>query len=181
MIKWLLHRAIRRMERETDYDASYMHEVLNTSLKAGIKLSLLPLMSQHREDAPAELWHGAALASVLEGDCGPCAQLLINFALADGIQPDLLRAMVARDFGAMSDEARLGFQFSEAAMADKPETMELREQIRQQYGERTLVALAFAITFSRSYPVFKRALGHGTACQKLTISGLEESVVKQAA
>jgi hypothetical protein len=34
MFNWLIHRKLRAFEREHDYDASYMHEVLGTDAGA---------------------------------------------------------------------------------------------------------------------------------------------------
>jgi hypothetical protein len=35
MLKWLIHRKVRAFEREHGYDASYMHEVLDTDMGGG--------------------------------------------------------------------------------------------------------------------------------------------------
>lgn len=181
MIRWLLHRATRRMERTTGYDAGYMHDVIDASTGAGLKLGLLPLLSQHRDTAPAPLWYGAALASVLEGDCGPCAQLIVNYALENGVPPRTLSALLARDLDEAGDEAALGFRFAEAAMAGDPESEALRRDVEHRYGKRAAIALAYATAFSRTYPVLKRALGHGLACQKIEVGGNLETVIKRAA
>jgi len=181
MFKWLMHFGTRQMEKTTNYDASYMHEAIDVSTAAGFKLSLLPLLSQHKEDAPLPLWYGAAMASVLEGDCGPCAQLMVDQGLKQGVSPKLMRALVARDLTAAGEEASLGFRYAEAVMADDIEAETLREEIQKRYGERTLIALAFATAFCRTYPVLKRGLGHGAACQKIKIGDNMESVVKHAA
>jgi hypothetical protein len=37
-------------------------------------------------------------------DCGPCTQLVIDMAQRKGVNPDILRAIVARDFTAMPFE-----------------------------------------------------------------------------
>ncbi|MEQ9519274.1 MAG: hypothetical protein RLN89_07520 [Parvibaculum sp.] len=181
MLKWLMHFGTRQMEKATSYDATYMHEVIDQSTSAGFKLSLLPLLSQHKEDAPLPLWYGAALASVLEGDCGPCAQLMVDQGLKQGVSPAILRALVARDMDMAGNEASLGFRYAEAVMADHIEAATMRDEILSRYGERTLIALAFATAFCRTYPVLKRGLGHGAACQKIRIGEKMEAVVKQAA
>lgn len=181
MLKWLMHFGTRQMEKSTNYDASYMHEAIDLSTSAGLKLSLLPLLSQHREDAPLPLWYGAVIASVLEGDCGPCAQLMVDQGLKQGVAPSIMRALVSRDLAAAGEEASLGFRYAEAVMADDPAYHELREEVETRFGKRTLIALAFATAFCRTYPVLKRGLGHGAACQKIKIGDLMETVVKQAA
>ena len=181
MIRWLLHLGTRSMERKTNYDAGYMHDVIDTSTSAGLKLALLPLLSQHREDAPKPLWFGAGLASVLEGDCGPCVQLMVDQGLSEGVDPALLRAILARDFDAMGDEAALGVRFAEAVIAGDMESETLRSEVEHRFGKRTVIALAYATAFCRTYPVLKRGLGHGLACQKINVGDHVETVIKKAA
>ena len=74
MIKWMLHAMARRMTEETGYDNTYLHEIIDTSTSAALKFLGLPMLSQTK-GPNVELWAGAALGSVLDGDCGPCAQL----------------------------------------------------------------------------------------------------------
>lgn len=181
MIRWLLHLGTRSMERKTNYDASYMHDVIDTSTSAGLKLGLLPLLSQHREDAPKSLWFGAGLASVLEGDCGPCVQLMVDQGVSEGVDPDLLRAILARDFDAMGEEAALGFRFAESVIAGDMDSENYRIEIEHRYGKRATIALAYATAFCRTYPVLKRGLGHGLACQKIKVGDQLETVIKKAA
>ncbi len=181
MIRWLLHLGTRSMERKTNYDASYMHDVIDTSTSAGVKLALLPLLSQHREDAPKPLWFGAALASVLEGDCGPCVQLMVDQGLSEGVDPALLSAILARDFEAMGAEAALAFRFAEATIAGDMDSETYRIDIEHKYGKRAMTALAFATAFCRTYPVLKRGLGRGHACQKIKVGEKMEAVIKKAA
>jgi len=180
-VRSLLHFATGRMERATDYDATYMHDVINTSTSAALKLSALPLLSQHKDGTPLPLWYGAAIASVLEGDCGPCAQLIVDYGLKEGVEPDLLRALIARDMAAAGPQAALGFRFAEATMGDAPECDPLRADIEQQYGKRAVIALAYATAFCRTYPVLKRGLGYGAICQRIKIGSDLETVIKRAA
>ena len=180
-VRSLLHFATSRMERATDYDATYMHDVISTSTSAALKLSALPLLSQHKDGTPLPLWYGAAIASVLEGDCGPCAQLIVDYGLKEGVDPDLLRALIARDMEAAGPQAALGFRFAEATMGDAPECDLLRADIEQQYGKRAVIALAYATAFCRTYPVLKRGLGYGAICQRIKIGGDLETVIKRAA
>ena len=137
-------------------------------------------MSQYRGDAPPELWAGAALASTLDGDCGPCAQLTVDFALEAGVRPEIIRACLRRDFEA-AGLAGLGFRFAEAAIADDPVDGELREEIEQNFGATAVVALAFATATARAFPVLKRAMGHGQACQRIDLGYGPQEQVKRAA
>lgn len=169
MIKWILHKMLGRFERAYDYDAGYMHEVIDVSTSAGLRYFGLPMLSQMRGPEP-ELWAGAALASVLDGDCGPCAQLVVDNAVASGVDPNLLKACIAGDFSS-AGAAGLGYQFARAAIGDKPDLEEFSYKIASTYGKKALVSAAYAAASCRAYPVLKRGLGHGSACTQLKLGG----------
>ena len=176
MLKWILHRLTRNMERTYNYDASYMHEIIDFSAGAALRFSALPLMSQYRGTAPAALWAGAALASTLDGDCGPCAQLTVDYALEAGVNPDGLRACLQHDF-ARAGVAGLGFRFAQAVIADDPVADRLRAEIENEHGRAAVLPVAYATASSRAYPVLKRAMGHGQTCQHINLgTGLYEPV-----
>ena len=47
----------------------------------------------------------------------------------------------------------------------------LRHAITRQYGKSAALAAAYAVLVARSYPLLKRALGHGQACLRLSVDG----------
>jgi len=171
MIAALLHRAAQRFQRRYDYDGSYMHEVIDASTGAGLRLAGFSMLSQYRGPAP-QVWAGALLASTLDGNCGPCAQLVIDMAIEAGADPARLRAC-ATGRADQAGATGLGFRFARAAIAGTPEADELRGQIAAKYGPQAVVAAGFAAASGRMYPVLKRSLGHGASCQKLDFGGTE--------
>lgn len=167
MLKWLLHKLTRRMSEEYSYDNTYLHEIIDISSTAGIRFLGLPLLSQMK--APnAALWAGAALGSTLDGDCGPCAQLVLDEAVRQGVSARDLEACLTGNLTAAGDVG-LGFAFAEAAINDSETLAELREEIISRSGRHALVSVAYATAASRAYPVLKRAMGHGSVCQRLTL------------
>ncbi len=44
-----------------------------------------------------------------------------------------------------------------------------------------MIALAFGIAAARMFPTIKYALGHGTACRRVTVAGEPVAVVRGAA
>ena len=52
-------------------------------------------------------------------DCGPCTQLAIDMAQRGGVDPAILRAVVARDVTAMPFEVALAVRFAEASSASR--------------------------------------------------------------
>lgn len=167
MIKWLLRRGARSFGRTLDYDVSYMLEVIDASSGAGMRLSAFPLISQYRgPKAAQQVWVGAIFASTLEGDCGPCAQLVVDMAVKAGADPALLKQCFDGDAHKAGDVG-LGFRFAMASIHGDLEGDDLRQKIEDKYGAQAVIAAAFAAGSGRFYPVFKRGLGHGHACSQL--------------
>ena len=174
MIRPLLHSIIRRFEKRYAYDATYMHEIADTSVGAFMKLGLAQAMNTHREGVPLDALFAARITAVRFEDCGPCAQLVVNMALEAGVAPAMVRAIVARDTDRMSSDAALGMQLADAVLAHAP-TDAAREAALARFGEKGLVTLAYSIAATRIYPTMKRALGQSHTCERLSVGG--ETVV----
>jgi hypothetical protein len=159
-----MHRSTRTFEARYGYDATYLHHLVDTSIGAGLRGAVLPVLSQYRGPAPGHpVWAGASLASVLDGDCGPCVQLVIDLALEAGVDGDALAACV-QGAPERAGAVGLGFRFAEAAIRDTPEALELGARIDTEFGPETRIAASFAAATSRAYPVLKRGLGQGAPC-----------------
>ncbi len=176
MIRWFLRRQIAAFERTWNYNASYVHELIDADPRAAMMLGKVIALGQYRKDVPAAAYHAAAIASVMGEDCGPCTQLAIDMAERDGVDPAILRAVAARDFAAMPYEVALAVRFADKTRAHAPEADDLREEVVRVWGKRALVSLAFAVTGARLFPTLKYALGHGHACTRLTVGGQTQPV-----
>jgi len=53
MMKWTLHKAVARFERDWNYDASYMHDMIDASPRAAWLFSRVTALGQFRRDIPA--------------------------------------------------------------------------------------------------------------------------------
>ena len=171
MISRFLKAQFRKFGRRYAYDVSYMLEIADVSPGAALNLARLPKFYKYRgPDSGMAVWVGALLASTLEGDCGPCAQLSVDMALEGGADIDALQACAEgrpEDAGAMG----LGFRFARAAISGDPLADDLRREIESEFGKQAAISCAFAAASGRIYPVLKRGLGHGQACQKLDFAG----------
>ncbi|WP_259919394.1 hypothetical protein [Jannaschia sp. M317] len=164
MIRYLLNMGIRKFAKRYGYDASYMSHVVQTSSAAGVRLSLLPLYSQFRGPKEVrDVWAGAMLGSTLDGDCGPCVQLVIDMALEVQVSPDQLALCLQGDAAAAGDVG-LGFRFAQAAIDDSPDLENLRAEIETRFGPVAVTTASIAASSGRIYPVLKRGLGFGQAC-----------------
>jgi len=179
MIRWILQRGARAFGRKYQYDVSYMLDVIEVSRSAGARLVLFPALVGYRGPKDAqEVVVGAALASTMDGDCGPCAQLVIDMSIQSGVPSDRLQACVdgrrknAGDVG-------LGYDFAVAAIAGDLNVDRLAKQITDRFGRKALAAAAFAAALGRFYPVLKRGMGHGAACSRLRFGGQEELVLNE--
>jgi len=180
MLTWLIKNRLAAFERTFDYDMSYARDILAADRKAFFAFARAQRLSRYRKDVPPEVLLAAGLTAIIAEDCGPCTQLGISMALAEGIPARTIAAIVSGDTSAMSAEVALGAEFARAVLARTPAADDLREQIVARWGQRALVSIAFAITMSRFYPTLKYALGHGRACQRVVVAG-EPIVVRGVA
>jgi hypothetical protein len=179
MLKWFLRRQLAAFERTWTYDAGYMGELIDTDPRAMLAFGKVQGLSRYRKDLPPGPYYAAAITGTMAEDCGPCTQLVITMAEREGVEPAVLRAIVARDFAAMPYEVALAARYTETTLRHAPEADDLREEVLRQWGKRGLVSLAFAIVSSRLYPTLKYALGHGRTCTRLTIGGETRPVLRE--
>jgi alkylhydroperoxidase family enzyme len=178
MFRWFLQRQIAAFERTWNYDASYIHELIDADPRAAVAFGKAAGLGRYRRDIPAAPLYAAGIVAVMTLDCGPCTQLGIDMAQREGVDPAVLRAVVARDYTAMPYEVALAVRFAEKTLRHAPEADDLREEVLRLWGRRGLISLAFAITAAHLYPTLKYALGHGRACTRLTIGGETRPVLR---
>lgn len=169
MLKWFIHRKLQAFERAHGYDASYMHELLDTDPLAFVKFARATKLSTYRKDIPAPVYSGAALTSSIAADCGPCTQLGVGFALASGVPAPIIAAIVKGDLQAMPPEVALAVRFARAMLARDPALDAIREEVVQRWGRRAVLSLAYAVMAAQLYPALKYALGHGKACTRVVV------------
>lgn len=171
MIKWVLRKAIVKFERQWNYDAGYMRDIVEVSPRAAWLFSRAAALGQFRRGVPLEPWFAAGITAVRHEDCGPCTQLGVAMAERAGVSPEVLRAVLTDNPDAMPADVRLVWNFTRATLAHEAAANEYREAIVKRWGQLGLVSLTFAITASRIYPTVKYALGHGKACMRIVVGG----------
>jgi hypothetical protein len=179
MLKRILHKVIDAAMDPYDYDATYMHEILDTSTPALLKFLLAQGVNLHRDGISKEALATARLVAIQHEDCGPCAQLVVNMALTEGVDPALVRNVIARAYHALPPIIVTTIRFTDAVMAHEP-CDEERQALRAAFGDRGLVSLAFSISQTRTYPTIKRVLGHAHTCERLRVRDEIVPVVKAA-
>lgn len=171
MLKWLIKNRLTAFQNKFNYNVDYARQILDADAGAFFKFSRLGGLSSYRRDVPREVYYATKLTTTVLEDCGPCTQLMVAMALADGVEPRTLASILDGSEVLLSEEVRLGIRFARAVAAHDIAADELRDDIVKRWGPRALVSLAFAITAARLYPTIKYALGHGKACQRVVVAG----------
>jgi hypothetical protein len=176
MLRYILSRSLSRMERQWNYDASYMRELLALSPWAFIKFGLATSLGR-RTEAPLAAMAAAGLVGTLTEDCGPCVQIGVDMSVAHGVPPRVLQGILAGDEAAMGPDAALGYRFARASLARDLEASDAaREEVVRRWGPKAVIALALALMSARMYPTLKYATGHGRACSRVVVAGVAAPV-----
>ncbi|MEZ5292362.1 MAG: hypothetical protein R2745_14875 [Vicinamibacterales bacterium] len=171
MVKWLMHRGVRAFERQWQYDAGYLHELVEADPRAAWLFQRATALGRYRKDVPPAALTAAALTAVRAEDCGPCTQLGVAMAEKAGIAPEVLRAVLTGDAASMPDDVALAWRFTRATLDHDPAADGYRREIQRRWGPRAVASLAFAILTARMYPTVKYAMGHGQACTRIVVGG----------
>src|SRR5947209_4526523 len=142
MIRALLSRQLSAFERDFNYDASYMRDLLNDGgVLKFFKFSQLPSLG-HGRKAPMEATAAVGIVGTLAEDCGPCTQIGVDLAAKSGVAPAVLRAILAGDEAGMGEAAALGYNFAKAVLdRDMERADPLRDEIVRRWGKGALVDL----------------------------------------
>lgn len=171
MLKAFFRSQIRKFETQWGYDAAYMRDLLDAGTGTFLRFSFVPALG-HSKAAPAAAMAAAGIVGTLAEDCGPCTQIGVDIAAANGVKPAILRAILAGDRAAMGETAALGYDFARAVLDRHLEDSdEVRDEIVRRWGKKAVVALSLALTTARMYPTLKYGLGHGKACSRVIVAG----------
>jgi hypothetical protein len=171
ILRWIAHRFMSRFEKRFDYDMGYAHALLDTSWRAFIHYVVTGAAAAHRGRIPLDAWYATKIVAARVEDCGPCVQLVMNMAEAEGVPAAVRHAVWHRDAAAMSEDVRLAWRYAEAAVNRSPDIGEWCEAIERRWGRKGLTSLALSMTTSRTFPALKYALGHGQTCRAVCIDG----------
>ena len=168
MLTHFVEMGIKKFENRYGYDASYLREVLKTSSSLFFKFNQFVGLSKYRKKTPREVFYLAKMAALRHGDCGPCLQLTVNFALEEAVDPQLIdRALKAPQ--TLSPDQKLGYDFGFAVASHAENYEELSEQFEKKFGRDALVETAMAVATSLVYPTLKRGLRLAKACHLVQV------------
>lgn len=151
------------MKRIAGEGEPYYGDLSNAGGFAVEKFQHAMLLSGHRHHAPAGLLQMARLGSTRAEDCGPCVEIVRQFALADGLTNE--RIQNALEGLPDSEEDALAFNFGAAVSSgDVATAAELGERIEALHGRKVRTELAIGAASGRLFPAIKRGLGYASAC-----------------
>lgn len=171
MFGFLAHRLIDAQERMTGSSADYARDLYAGSPAAFWRFVISTTSTRYVRTLPPEVYCAAGFGALRAEDCGPCVQIGVNLALAQGIAPAVVRAAATGDTASLSDENRLAYEFAYAVATRDLRAEELRPMIERRWGKAGLSELALQIAGIRAYPAMKRALGYAQSCQRIVIEG----------
>jgi hypothetical protein len=171
MLRWLMRKGITAFERQWNYDASYVHEMIEADPRAAWMFQRAAALGKYRKDVPADALAAAGITAVRHEDCGPCTQLGVAMAERAGVDPKVLRAVLTETPLMMPPDVALAWRFTRATLDHDPAADQYREEIIRRWGPRAVISLAFAIVTARLYPTVKYAMGHGKACTRIVVGG----------
>lgn len=180
MLKWLMHRGVAAFERQWQYDATYMHDLIDSDPRAAWAFQRATALGRYRHAVQADALAAASLTAIRLEDCGPCTQLGVAMAETAGVDAAVLRAVLTSDVAAMPEHVALVWRFTRATLDHDAAADVYREDIERRWGRQAVVSLAFAILTARMYPTVKYALGHGTACSRVVVGGAPVAIAPLA-
>jgi alkylhydroperoxidase family enzyme len=174
MIGWLIERQLAAFERRWHYPMDYARTLLRASRRGFWRFARVMPLAAWRDGVPLAAWHAAKLVAVRAEDCGPCTQLVVDMARADGVPDALLRALLHDDAAtlqALDANTAMAAHFARCWSTGAPGLADARDAVRQRFGERGLASLALAMSGARLFPMIKSALGHAEACHRVQVGG----------
>ena len=140
MFKSLLHRIVAKMERRYDYDATYLHEIVDISTPAALRYFTAQTYGRWQGPVPRDAWHAAAIGGALVEDCGPCVQIASDRAVEAGMPGATIGALLSGE--PCDADAQLGFDYARALLTASDNLDDLRERVEARWGKKGIVALS---------------------------------------
>jgi hypothetical protein len=107
VFKWFVKKQLEAFEKRWGYDIGYVREIVDEASVGAVKPMQALGRSGSYRNIPKNAYYCAGLTSGKDADCGPCLQLGVKMAEADGVKPQTVRAILERDYAKCSKESSL--------------------------------------------------------------------------
>ena len=169
MLRTIILRKLTSEERKLGESIDYVRHIVRTSIPAFLRFAKIFPIANYRKRLPLEAKHVAQIVASRDEDCGTCVQIGINLATADGVPPEVLRAVLDTEPGRLDEKLADVYRFAEAVVTASGEEDALRARMVEHFGQEGLIELALAIGSSRFFPIVKRSLGYATSCSAVKL------------
>lgn len=165
MLASVLKRRLAAFGERFDYDTSYLTELADLDPGGAAKLAMVSAFTGHRFGLPPAPYYAAKAVAAKSADCGPCLELAVAMATEAGVdRADLARILTGRR-DAAPDGMALAARYADAVLANGDDLADLLAECETRWGRRGVAGLSAAVVSGLFYPMLKRGLGHGLACQ----------------
>lgn len=164
MLASLIKSRFERFGSRYGYDTAYLAEIAELDAGGALKLGLMNAFTGHRFDLPADAYFAAKATATKSADCGSCLRLVIDMAIEAGVERAWLAAVLTGSTEAPPGMA-LASRYAAAVIVNDPELQEIIEACEARWGRKGVAGLAAATVSGLFYPLLKRGMGHGNACE----------------
>jgi len=178
MLNMIIERILRKMEKTTGVSSDYARDINRGSTKAFYRFMRFMPMAHHRTAAPKEASCVAAIATIIQQDCGPCLQVVVTIGLHNGVDASIIKEAIRGDQDGLGPALSLVHRYATNIGQGNPAPESEIQAIRDLWGQAGLVDIAFAVSASPVFPTLKKALGHAAICLPLDVDG--ERVIPHA-
>jgi alkylhydroperoxidase family enzyme len=169
MLGFLVKRQIRSREKEFGVPLDYLVEMYETAPDAFWAFTKLTPAAEYRGKVPPAPYHVARLVATRHADCGTCVQLVVNMAKKDGVEQEVLKAVLGGRVEELPESLRDVYRFAQAVVTQNGEAEPYRDRLKQVFGAEAVVELAMAIAMCQVFPTLKRGLGHAKSCSVVKV------------
>ncbi len=164
MLANLLKRQFAKFESRYGYDTRYMRELADLDPGGALKLGLANGFTSHRFGLPADAYFAAKLTGTKWADCGSCLRLVVDMAMEAGVARADVVALLTNAADTPPDMA-LAARYAASIIANDPELADLAAECERRWDRRGVAGLAAATVSGLFYPLIKRGMGYGNACE----------------
>lgn len=169
MFAWFINNRLDAFEKQLGVSLDYMRYMYRVAPGAFFAFGKVMPLAKYRKALPVGPLFVASLVATKHEDCGTCVQIGVNLAKKEGVDPQVIQAVVDGKPEALSEDLAEAYRFAEAVVTMSDEQESLREAIRRRYGDEGLVEMSLGITVARMFPTVKRALGYATCCSLVSV------------
>lgn len=170
MLLALINNRLDAAERQLGAPVDYLREMARDARGAFYKFAKFPAIAGYRKKLPKEAMAVGSLVASRSADCGTCVQIGVNLARAEGVSPEIIRAVLDRRPEALTPPLADIYHFASSVVDEVPaDEAALRARIIERFGKEAFVELAMALATTRVFPHLKRAMGHAISCSRIEI------------